>query len=110
MYFYCRIYFFCGFGPPPAEGDLYSDYYQYVQDRSHNWFVGRGWNNQLVAYNIDSNEWEWPKTSGRAPSPRAALSGFLCESKVYIFGGRFKRTRMNDLHILDMDSMKWSGK
>lgn len=72
--------------------------------------MGRGWNNQLVAYNIEYNKWEWPETNGRTPSPRAALAGFLRESRVFIFGGRLQEERMNDLYVFDMDSMTWSEK
>ncbi|XP_059350444.1 kelch domain-containing protein 2-like [Daphnia carinata] len=106
---YCnKVFFFGGFGTPPAEGDRNVDHYEYVPDRSHQWYMGRGWNNQLVAYNIDANKWEWPETSGLPPSPRAALAGFRCQSLVYIFGGRLQGTRLNDLYVLDLKSMSWS--
>jgi Galactose oxidase, central domain len=107
-----RVYFFGGFGTPPVSGDRCLDHYQYISDNSHNWFMGRGWNNQLVAYNIDCNEWEWPLTTGQPPCPRAALAGFKSDSenKVYIFGGRLQRTRMNDLYALDLTTMRWSTK
>ncbi len=72
--------------------------------------MGRGWNNQLVAYNIDANKWEWPETNGQTPSPRAALAGFRCRSRVFIFGGRLQETRLNDLYVLDLNSMSWSEK
>lgn len=72
--------------------------------------MGRGWNNQLVAYNIDGNKWEWPETNGQTPSPRAALAGFQCRSLVYLFGGRLQGTRLNDLYVLDLKSMSWSEK
>lgn len=72
--------------------------------------MGRGWNNQLVAYNPDQNKWEWPETKGQTPSPRAALAGFQCQSRVYIFGGRLQENRLNDLYVLDMNSMSWSEK
>lgn len=128
---------FGGFGTPPLDGDHHADHYEYVSDRSHQWYFGRGWNNQLVAYNSDSNEWEWPETRGQAPCPRAALAGcskkpatytcnfkftrlwtnnfklyigFRSGSRVYIFGGRLRDTRMNDLYFLDLQTMTWSEK
>lgn len=105
-----RIFFFGGFGNPPSDGDRNADHYEYVPDRSHQWYMGRGWSNQLVAYNVDRNKWEWPLTNGQTPSPRAALAGFKCQSIVYIFGGRLQEARMNDLHFLDLKSMTWSEK
>ena len=72
--------------------------------------MGRGWNNQLVAYNISANEWEWPETNGHTPSPRAAFAGFRISSRVYVFGGRLRETRMNDLYFLDLETMIWSEK
>lgn len=77
-------------------------------DRSHQWYYGRGWNNQLVMYDIEKNLWERPKTFGKRPSPRAAMAGFRENDKVYIFGGRLLNTRMNDLYVLDLLSMNWS--
>ena len=105
-----RLFFFGGFGTPPADSDRNANNYEYIPDRSHQWFMGRGWNNQLVAYNIDGNIWEWPEMKGRTPSPRAALAGFRFGSRVYIFGGRLRDTRLNDLYMLDMNSMSWSEK
>lgn len=77
-------------------------------DRSHQWYYGRGWNNQLVKYDIQRNLWERPTTVGKRPSPRAAMAGFQEAGKVYIFGGRLLNIRMNDLYVLDMASMSWS--
>ncbi|XP_046648051.1 kelch domain-containing protein 2-like isoform X2 [Daphnia pulicaria] len=103
-----KVFFFGGFGTPPADGDRNADQYEYVPDRSHQWYMGRGWNNQLIAYNIDGNKWERPETNGQTPSPRAALAGFQCRSRVYVFGGRLQGARLNDLYVLDLMSMSWS--
>ena len=84
--------------------------HEFVHDRSHNWYMGRGWNNELVAYDIRSNRWERPETKGSKPSPRAALAGFQSQSRVYVFGGRLLEERMNDLYILDLKTMTWSDK
>ena len=102
-----RIYFFGGFGTPPMDG---AQSHEFVHDRSHNWYMGRGWNNELVAYNIKSNRWERPETKGEKPSPRAALAGFRSHSQVYVFGGRLLEERMNDLYTLDLKTMTWSDK
>ncbi|PSN36875.1 Kelch domain-containing protein 2 [Blattella germanica] len=102
-----KMYFFGGFGPQPEYGAPF----EYVIDNStepSGW--ARGWNNQLVVYNPKTNEWEWPKIRGPAPSPRAAHAADITGSKVFVFGGRLGNTRNNELHCLDLDKLSWSGK
>ncbi|KAK7789707.1 hypothetical protein R5R35_012308 [Gryllus longicercus] len=103
-----KLYFFGGFGPPSTSP--YTLPFVHMLDtstQSSGW--PRGWNNMLVCYNPVGNIWEWPKTKGPVPSPRAAHAADKVGDKVYIFGGRFLGTRTNDLHCLDMETMKWSG-
>lgn len=69
----------------------------------------RGWNNQLLMYDPATNEWSWPETRGRPPSPRAAHAGDISGDNVYIYGGRHLSTRLNDLHWLNMKNMTWDG-
>ncbi|KAF4530090.1 hypothetical protein B566_EDAN001346 [Ephemera danica] len=69
----------------------------------------RGWNNQLLCYDPDLNEWSWPHTFGPTPCPRAAHAADISRNTVYIFGGRLRDERMRNLHSLNMDTMKWSG-
>ena len=59
-------------------------------------------------FNSVSNRWEWPKYSGQAPSPRANHSVSVVGNKAYVFGGEGDTGLMNDLHCLDLVSMKWS--
>ncbi|XP_046383157.1 kelch domain-containing protein 2-like isoform X2 [Ischnura elegans] len=115
-----RLYFFGGFGPAP---DIWSSgTFDFVPDHSlMETHPQRGWNNQLVSIDVRNCReflskgrekellWEWPKTSGAMPSPRAAHAADICGSKLYLFGGRLKYNRMNDLHCLDMETMHWSG-
>lgn len=68
----------------------------------------RGWNNQLVCYDTKENTWSWPQTKGVTPLPRAAHAADIQNGKAYIFGGRLMDERINALHCLDMDTMKWS--
>ncbi|XP_069671487.1 kelch domain-containing protein 2-like isoform X2 [Periplaneta americana] len=101
-----KLYFFGGFGPQPDFGAPF----QHVVDPStelSGW--PRGWNNQLVVYNPATDEWEWPRTRGTIPSPRAAHAADITGHKVFVFGGRIGNTRNNDLHCLDLDKMRWSG-
>ena len=107
IFFLIRLYFFGGFGPQPEYGAPF----QHVVDPStepSGW--PRGWNNQLVVYNPENNEWEWPRIRGSPPSPRAAHAADITGSKVFIFGGRIGNNRINELHCLDLDKLRWSGK
>ena len=70
----------------------------------------RGWNNQLVSYCPKTNSWEWPKTKGDRPCPRAAHKADISGDTVYLFGGRCENTRLDDLHCLHMKTMIWSGR
>lgn len=108
-----KVYMFGGFGPPPSIRKLETqrNLYQFVEDPSTVLAYGgytRGWSNQLVVYNRTFNRWEWPHTTGTAPSPRAAHSATQVGSMAYVFGGRHMETRLNDLHCLDMTTLHWS--
>jgi dynein heavy chain len=50
----------------------------------------------------------WPGT----PSPRGAHSATLIGKNVYVFGGYggmgYGRRDLNDLHMLDIETWKWS--
>jgi len=108
-----KVFLFGGFGPPPAASqvDKLGTLFEFCEDPTTNSGFGsytRGWSNQLVVYNSVSNRWEWPNCTGQAPSPRAAHSVSVVGNMAYVFGGRHHDTRLNDLHCLDLVSMKWS--
>ena len=101
-----RIYIFGGYGNPPnnlnSSGPNYPKHVEFCMDDPHS----RGWNNQLGIFDTQSNELFWPKVSGDIPSPRAAMAT-VCDAKtgkVYLFGGRFKTQRLNDLYVGDLNS------
>ncbi|XP_026278136.1 kelch domain-containing protein 2 isoform X2 [Frankliniella occidentalis] len=96
-----KLYFFGGFGPIPDR----HVFFQYVIDDE----TGSAWNNQFFGYNPQTNNWEWPYVNGEPPSPRAAHAGDKCGHRIFISGGRLKTVRKNDLYVLDMDTMVWSG-
>jgi len=109
-----KIYIFGGFGPPPSSGqqEKLGTLFQFCEDpstaRGGVASYPRGWSNQLVCFNTLTNRWEWPVTSGPAPSPRAAHSTVVIGSTAYVFGGRHLNTRLNDLYSLDLVSLHWS--
>ncbi|KAK7069867.1 hypothetical protein SK128_016424 [Halocaridina rubra] len=100
-----RFYVFGGFGPADNLIQRLHRKVLFVRDAVYS----RGWNDQLVYYDIETNSWVWPETYGERPTPRAAHSADIVGDTVYIFGGRFKNTRMNDLHCLHLISNHWSG-
>ncbi|CAB3379204.1 Hypothetical predicted protein [Cloeon dipterum] len=102
-----RLYFFGGFGPPPE--DFANAPFTYIQCTSNTEYPPRGWNNQFVCYDPEINCWTWPRTKGCTPSPKAAHAADIRNGKAYIFGGRLLQERVNELHCIDMDTLRWSG-
>eukprot|EP00118_Oscarella_pearsei_P001814 m.8563 g.8563 ORF g.8563 m.8563 type:complete len:430 (+) comp20702_c0_seq2:115-1404(+) len=69
-----------------------------------------GWNNELYAFDTESESWSSLEVYGPRPSPRAAHSLVKLDShRVVLFGGRERERRLNDIHILDLRTMTWSG-
>lgn len=74
----------------------------------------RGWNNMLVEYDPGSGpdgSWKWVGgNSTMWPSPRAAHAMAVDTNGGYalLFGGRFGGERLNDLYMLDMETLCWS--
>lgn len=115
-----KVYIFGGFGPPPVNSQNYpslnsikhKSLFDFCEDPSTNSGMGhymRGWSNQLVCYNSSNNSWEWPVTSGSAPSPRAAHSVAVVGDMAYVFGGRHLDNRLNDLYSLNLTTMRWNN-
>ncbi|CAC5418917.1 unnamed protein product [Mytilus coruscus] len=102
-----KFYCFSGFGPS-ISGHM-TDNGAYVEDTDSTLFPRRGWNNQLCIYDTVNREWTNPKCKGDVPLPRAASAVARIGSVVFLFGGRHKTTRMNDLHFLDLETLTWSG-
>lgn len=102
-----KFYCFSGFGP---SIDFYlTDNGTYIEDTDSTMWPRRGWNNQLLIYDTENSEWTNPKCKGDVPLPRAASAIAKIDSNVFLFGGRHTVTRMNDLHCLDLDTLRWSG-
>ena len=102
-----KVFLFGGTGPAPTatHKGMLDTLFEFCGDPSN---PGCGWSNQLVVYNSLSNRWEWPKYSGQAPSPRSGHSVSVVGNMAYVFGGWGGDTGKNDLHCLDLVSMKWS--
>lgn len=105
-----RLFMFGGYG------NLHIEHFSQLLDKQQDLQIvpdqrcpQYGWNNQLVEFNPNNNTWYWPTYSGKAPSARAAHSGALIGSEYYIFGGRGRQGRMNDLYILNMNTLQWNS-
>jgi len=71
---------------------------------------GSAYLNDLHALNVDTMKWRQISTSGKAPEPRADhASAYLSLTKeLFIFGGWNGRERLNDLHMLNLETFVWS--
>uniref|UniRef100_A0A669D871 Kelch domain containing 2 n=1 Tax=Oreochromis niloticus TaxID=8128 RepID=A0A669D871_ORENI len=68
---------------------------------------GRGWNNHIHILDLETSTWSQPITTGDTPSPRAAHACATVGNRGYVFGGRYKNYRLNDLYYLDLDTWEW---
>ncbi|KAL4351498.1 hypothetical protein GQ457_06G020870 [Hibiscus cannabinus] len=63
---------------------------------------------QVKEFDPQTGSWSILKTYGKAPVSRGGQSVTLVGSTLVIFGGQdAKRTLLNDLHILDLETMTW---
>ena len=74
----------------------------------HSLFNGFYWNRQLAMFDPSSGCWSFPETTGTAPSARAAHAAVVCRDCAYVFGGRLRGKRLNDLYRLDLTKMQWT--
>ncbi|KAK3093804.1 hypothetical protein FSP39_020423 [Pinctada imbricata] len=95
-----KFYCFGGFGPP-LQGFL-SENGKFTSDDSS--YPTRGWNNQLLEYDISKKKWV------RHLAPGQHMQAAQVRNKVYIFGGRYQMERLNDLHFVEVDNLQWSGR
>ncbi|TXG65091.1 hypothetical protein EZV62_006366 [Acer yangbiense] len=63
---------------------------------------------QVKTFDLQTSSWSTLKTYGKAPVSRGGQSVTLVGTSLVIFGGQdAKRTLLNDLHILDLETMTW---
>ncbi|KAI5587265.1 hypothetical protein BDE02_05G020300 [Populus trichocarpa] len=63
---------------------------------------------QVKVFDLQSCTWSTLKTYGKAPISRGGQSVTLVGTSLVIFGGQdAKRSLLNDLHILDLETMTW---
>lgn len=58
---------------------------------------------------LESHEWGTLEATGKVPEARGGQSVSLVGSKLIMFGGEGKDRRlMNDVHVLDLDTLTWN--
>ncbi|KAM1038746.1 hypothetical protein ACFX13_034114 [Malus domestica] len=63
---------------------------------------------QVKAFDLQTCSWSLLKTYGKPPASRGGQSVSLVGGNLVIFGGQdAKRSLLNDLHILDLETMTW---
>ncbi|KAL5069288.1 hypothetical protein RYX36_020175 [Vicia faba] len=69
----------------------------------------RGYDTLTVLYiDIETCQFGVIKSSGSVPVPRVGQSATLVGSRVILFGGEdMSRKLLNDVHVLDLESMTW---
>ena len=100
-----KIWMFGGQGTPPsANQDIQlglcgGEYLPLYDDQ--------GLSNQLVCYDPATNAWEWPSSTGTAPSPQAGHSVTRMGDTVYVFGGAQENGMGNDFYSLDLNTLRF---
>ncbi|KAK9533815.1 hypothetical protein VZT92_008910 [Zoarces viviparus] len=101
-----RLIFFGGYGYA-AQGH-HQGTFEYDESSSLVWdSPARGWNNHIHVLDLETSTWSQPNTRGNAPSPRAAHACATVGNRGYVFGGRYKNYRLNDLYYIDLDTWEW---
>ena len=55
-----------------------------------------------------TNSYRNPQLNGQVPSPRAGAAACVVNNFVFVFGGRCKQRRLNDLYSLNLSTMRWT--
>uniref|UniRef100_A0A3B4UT23 Kelch domain containing 2 n=1 Tax=Seriola dumerili TaxID=41447 RepID=A0A3B4UT23_SERDU len=99
------LIFFGGYGYA-AQGP-HQGTFEYDESSSLWDSPGRGWNNHIHILDLETYTWSQPVTTGNTPSPRAAHACATVGNRGYVFGGRYKNYRLNDLYYIDLDTWEW---
>lgn len=100
-----KLIFFGGYGYAAHE---HRGTFEYDESSSFLWdSPGRGWNNHIHILDLETLTWSQPITTGNAPCPRAAHACATVGNRGYVFGGRYKDYRLNDLYYIDLDTWQW---
>ncbi len=69
-----------------------------------------GWTNGICILDFSEDDrikWKYPEVKGQKPLPRAAHACTEIGNRGFVFGGRWKNQRLNDMFWLDLDTFEW---
>ena len=99
-------------GSPPGSCNMHSADYVAQQREVYVFRGGNGreYLNDLHALNVDTLTWRQVETRGEVPQPRATHSSAMLEEtgELCLFGGWNGRERLNDIHILNIETSTWT--
>ena len=101
-----KAFFFSGWSDQDEEEVARVQDFQWEEENVRS--SGGGWHNALTCYQPRENSWQWPRTRGRPPPPRAGAAAAVVGDTAFVFGGRSRRGRMDDLHCLHLPSLTWT--
>ncbi|MBN3298790.1 KLDC2 protein, partial [Amia calva] len=101
-----RLVYFGGYGYVANGGHLGTFEYDETSFLANG--ADRGWNNHIHILDLETLTWSQPVTTGNPPSPRAAHTCATIGNRGYVFGGRYRESRLNDLYFINMDTWEWS--
>nr|XP_021391737.1 kelch domain-containing protein 2 [Lonchura striata domestica]XP_021391738.1 kelch domain-containing protein 2 [Lonchura striata domestica] len=101
-----RLIFFGGYGYFP-EGKQRGTF-EFDETSFWNSGLPRGWNDHVHILDLETFTWSQPITTGKTPSPRAAHACATVGNRGYVFGGRYRESRMNDFYYLNLDTWEWN--
>ncbi|XP_068005248.1 kelch domain-containing protein 2 isoform X3 [Melanerpes formicivorus] len=101
-----KLIFFGGYGYFP-EGKQRGTF-EFDETSFWNSGLPRGWNDHVHVLDTETFTWSQPITTGKTPSPRAAHACATVGNRGYVFGGRYRESRMNDLYYLNLDTWEWN--
>nr|XP_008120194.1 PREDICTED: kelch domain-containing protein 2 [Anolis carolinensis] len=100
-----KLVFFGGYGYYP-EGEQIGTF-EFDETSFWNSGLPRGWNDHVHVLDTETYTWSQPVTTGKSPSPRAAHACATVGNRGYVFGGRYRESRMNDLYYLNLEKWEW---
>ncbi|XP_028677834.1 kelch domain-containing protein 2 [Erpetoichthys calabaricus] len=100
-----KLIFFGGYGYVPVGNHRGTFEYDESSFWAHS--AARGWNNHIHILDLETNAWSQPETTGNPPSPRAAHACATLGNCGYVFGGRYRESRLNDLYRINLNTWEW---
>ncbi|KAJ7345328.1 hypothetical protein JRQ81_001278 [Phrynocephalus forsythii] len=94
-----KLVFFGGYGYYP-EGEQIGTF-EFDETSFWNSGLPRGWNDHVHVLDTETFTWSQPVTTVTAHACATVAN------RGYVFGGRYRESRMNDLYYLDLDSWEW---